>query len=166
MRECEEINTDFPVLYRIPKELYRIVDYIFKNGKKEKGLFSESGIYRFDKLGDENELIAIREALDTGAEFPSIRYENIFKKSIHSMCETLLLFLKSLENFIIPLKLIPSKPIEEKLLPQYVNTLLTQLQTPNINVLLYIISFLRELIADSSSNEISSDMIGIFYYHY
>lgn len=67
-------ETEKFVKLKIPKELWRIVDYLYKNALEEEDLFLESG--------DQEEIEAIREALDTGSEFNKI-------ENIHSMAETL-----------------------------------------------------------------------------
>lgn len=55
------VPMDMKPVMNIPKEIYRIVDYIYKNGSKTKGLFTEHG--------SDEECAAIREALDVGEEF-------------------------------------------------------------------------------------------------
>lgn len=95
----------------IPKELWRIVDYIYRKGLdevhvlevksnqhadlsfggKQRGLFSQSGI--------QSEMEQIRELLDYGRSFDE------YTGSIHSMAEILFRFLESLAEPIIPFAL-------------------------------------------------------------
>ena len=56
-KEKIEANAGKPKL-KIPKELWRLVDYIYKHGMRENGLFQESGNPRDFEI--------IREKLDTG----------------------------------------------------------------------------------------------------
>lgn len=65
----------------IPKELWRIVDFIYKNGLQEEGLFTTNGV--------EDEIKRIKENIDCGTEFQ-------LPLSIHSMCEVFIYFIKNL----------------------------------------------------------------------
>ena len=53
-----------PVVMAIPKELWRMVDYLLKAGCETSGLWTDRGI--------EGEDVIIRDALDEGIHFPSI----------------------------------------------------------------------------------------------
>ena len=50
----------------IPKELWRMVDYLLQAGCETSGLWTDKGI--------EGEDTIIRDALDEGTPFPSIEY--------------------------------------------------------------------------------------------
>ena len=58
-----------PVVMAIPKELWRMVDYLLKAGCETSGLWTDRGI--------EGEDVIIRDALDPGILFPSIEYDFI-----------------------------------------------------------------------------------------
>jgi inositol polyphosphate 5-phosphatase INPP5B/F len=113
----------------IPKELWRMVDYIYHQGISEKNLFSTSGIL--------SEMDAIREALDTGDEFPLV--------SVHSMCECLLRFLESLPQPIYPLNLCAQYD-ESDSLESFCRQSLLKLPIVHYNVFIYVVSFLREVL--------------------
>ena len=53
-----------PVAMAIPKELWRMVDYLLKAGCNTTGLWTDKGME-----GDE---VLIRDALDEGTPFPAI----------------------------------------------------------------------------------------------
>jgi phosphatidylinositol-bisphosphatase len=67
----------------IPKELWRIVDYIYRNGLGKSNLFGGGTFEEVEK---------IREALDTGEEFGNV--------TVESMAE---IFIKFLESFPQPI---------------------------------------------------------------
>lgn len=63
-RESEEITMTMPVVMAIPKELWRMVDYLLKTGCETAGLWTDKGV--------EGEETVIRDALDEGTPFPAI----------------------------------------------------------------------------------------------
>lgn len=63
-RESEEITMTMPVAMAIPKELWRMVDYLLKTGCETAGLWTDKGV--------EGEDTVIRDALDEGTPFPAI----------------------------------------------------------------------------------------------
>jgi phosphatidylinositol-bisphosphatase len=73
----------------VPKELWRIIDFIYRRGLGERGLFLTSG--------DAIEIKAIQAALDMGEEFPPC--------SIHSMAEVLIKFLENFPKPVYPYSL-------------------------------------------------------------
>lgn len=77
----------------VPKELWRLVDALWSgNALREKDLFALGG--------DLNEIVAIRNSLDTGGEFqPS---------SPHSFANALLAFVGSFAKAILPLDVYPT----------------------------------------------------------
>jgi len=147
------VKTPMPVRYAtpdssgkvltLPKELWRIVDFIFHRGMDEDGLFMTSGNPR--------QIEKIRECLDTGQDFlPSF--------GIHSMAETLIRFLESLAEPIF----------SRSLCNQYQDTMnitawckqaLMQLSAAHYNAFIYMISFLREMLKHSAKNRLSPDQL-------
>merc|ERR1712146_167211 len=128
----------------IPKELWRIVDALWRNGSLEKDLFILPGI--------PYEVQEIREALDTGADLP----KNI---SIHSLVEMFSLFFTSLPVPIIPSSLLPSPDMDPANYRSFARKLLEQLSVYNYNVLVYIISFFRELLKHADHNKLNKDKL-------
>jgi phosphatidylinositol-bisphosphatase len=121
----------------LPKEIWRMVDYIFKFGMDKEGLFSTPGI--------QPEIEKIRECLDTGQEFG--------KFGIHSMAEALIVFLKSLVEPVFP-ESIWSQYNEGMSLTAWCKQALLQLPPANYNTFVYLTSFLREVLKHSSKNKI------------
>nr|KAG5691659.1 hypothetical protein BaRGS_022934 [Batillaria attramentaria] len=74
-------------LYMVPKELWRLVDHIVVNGKEKENLFQVPGL--------QSEIQQIRDALDTGVP-------EVLPGSVHSVAESLLLFLECLAEPVIP----------------------------------------------------------------
>nr|XP_027195642.1 inositol polyphosphate 5-phosphatase OCRL-1-like [Dermatophagoides pteronyssinus] len=74
----------------IPKELYILIDHLYRNGYVNVNIFQISGM--------ENEFYIIRDSIDSG------EIEKINNVSEHSVAEALLLFLETLPESIIPFK--------------------------------------------------------------
>lgn len=56
------VNQQSPILYSIPRELWLLVDHIYRNGLKVKELFETSALHE--------EIILIRDWLDNGSLDP------------------------------------------------------------------------------------------------
>jgi phosphatidylinositol-bisphosphatase len=83
------------------------------------------------------EVIAVREALDTGAEFGAV--------SVHSVAEVLLALLQALPSPVIPEKLMPSMELDQQNLRPWTRRFLEQLPPLSYNVFVYLVSFFREV---------------------
>lgn len=81
--------------------------------------------------GTPAEVVAIREALDTGADFPPC--------SIHSLAETLTGLLTSLPQPVIGAKLLPTMELDAQNLRPWTRRFLEQLAPLNYNVFVYLI---------------------------
>ncbi|GAB5362676.1 hypothetical protein AAMO2058_000818100 [Amorphochlora amoebiformis] len=126
----------------LPKELWRLVDYIYRKGMDEEDLFLTSG--------DENEIGDIRECLDTGRGFSSF--------GIHSMAEAFIQFLVSLKNPVFPMKFIDEMHSDSNL-SDFCKQALLNLTPIHYNAFVYVISFLREVLKHSASNKLTADKI-------
>lgn len=114
----------------VPKELWRVIDAIYEKGIEEPYLFVEPGL--------EDEVIMIRESLDTG---------NLFGQfSIHSYAELLVSFLSSLLSPVIPTALFPTTEIDSQTIQMSTRRLLEELPPIHYNVFVYVISFFREVL--------------------
>lgn len=118
---------------RIPKELWRLADFIFRNGLEEPDIFSQRGIPA--------EMSIIRECLDTGADIPT-------NLSAHSVCETVLEFLSSLAQPVIPV-VYYTQAIDSGASYAFCKQIVEALPDVNYNVFYYLISFGRELLDTS-----------------
>ena len=129
----------------IPKELWRLVDALW-NGKAllEKDLFQ--GTY------DESEVAAIREALDTGVDFPP-------NCTPHAYVEAMTTFLASLAKPIIATDLYPNVEVDETTQKQLCKRFLDALPPLSYNVLVYVVSFMREVLAQNGYNRSTPDRL-------
>mmetsp|Transcript_6235 Transcript_6235/g.9051 ORF Transcript_6235/g.9051 Transcript_6235/m.9051 type:complete len:807 (-) Transcript_6235:128-2548(-) len=128
IRRAERYGTNQAAVLCVPKELWRIVDAIFEKGLQENGLFVTPGL--------QDEVVRIRECLDTGAKFGDFE--------IHSMAEVLISFLRSLSLPIVPKDLFPTLEIDANNVQSTARVFLEKLPPIHYNVFIYIISFFRE----------------------
>jgi len=119
----------------MPKELWRLVDYIYKFGMDEEHLFRPKGIAR--------EVSDIREGLDNGKEFE--------RPSIHSMAEALIRFLESLIDPVFHYSYCTG--FEDTDLTQFCKDKLMNLPISHYNTFIYVISFLREVLKHGAKNK-------------
>lgn len=136
-----------PERLSIPKELWRIVDYLYRYALDEENLFLQTG--------DHKEMEAIREALDTGTPLAEA-----FHGSVHSMAETLLRFLESLAEPVIPFSLY-KQCLDSSNNYAQCKKLLGFLQTVNYNVFYYLMAFLREVLTHSHNNKLTPEKLGM-----
>ncbi|GMH70934.1 hypothetical protein TrRE_jg13140 [Triparma retinervis] len=128
-----------PASLSVPKELWRIVDAISEKGLHEKDLFLTPGFAA--------EVKQIRECLDTNSDF------GLFH--IHSMAEVLVSFLASLSEPIVPSTLFPTLEIDQGNIMPWSRRFLEELPPIHYNCFVYIISFFREILLYSNSNNLS-----------
>ena len=143
------VNTPSPVRFglptkevsqvlSLPKEIWRMVDALYARGMKEERLFVTSG--------EKAEIDAIRDDLDTGAEFG--------KYSIHSMAEALIYFLNSLAEPIFPPSIV-EQYAEGTNLTTFCKQALLLLTPAHYNAFIYLVSFLRECLKYADSNKLT-----------
>lgn len=130
---------------RIPKELWRLVDWLFKNALDVEDLFLESG--------DTFEMEQLREALDTGVELP--------KTLPHSVAETLLRLLESLEIPVIPFTFY--RNVLEVQSAAMAKQLVAKLPDIHYNSFFYIISFLREVLTRKEKNKLTPEKLAVVF---
>lgn len=138
-------ETDKAKWLRIPKELWRLVDWLFKNALDTEDLFLESG--------DSYEMDQIREALDTGSELPKV--------FPHSVSETLLRLLESLEVPVIPFSFY--RNVLEVQSAAMARQLVAKLPDIHYNTFFYIISFLRELLTRKEKNKLTAESLAVVF---
>jgi len=134
---------------RVPKELSRMVDHIYSEGLLEDGLFQQSSTQ-----SKKEEMEIIRECLDTGENF------NDYNLSLHSMAESIIQFLESLSEPIIPFALY-SQALEASDLSSC-RALVNQLPPVHSDVFQYLITFLRELLAHPENKLTAVNLVSIF----
>ncbi|ELT95411.1 hypothetical protein CAPTEDRAFT_130250 [Capitella teleta] len=128
----------------IPKEIWRLVDHLYKYGMEQDELFRQPGLH--------SEIQLIRDCLDQGKP-------RLLPGSVHSVAEALLLFLEVLPE--------PVVPYEHYDLCLHVcdnftqaKQVLQRLPTSHRNVFKYICAFLRELLKHSASNFLDARFLG------
>ena len=127
----------------IPKEMWRLVDSLSHTHGTEKNLLYTEGL--FCTPGSIDEVIALREQLDTGAPFT--------KCSVHSVVEALVSFVTALPVNIIPLELLPTAEIELQSLRQWSRNLLGSLPGLQYNIFIYLLTLFREILSLSEYNK-------------
>eukprot|EP00968_Pinguiococcus_pyrenoidosus_P011551 scaffold935_cov248-Pinguiococcus_pyrenoidosus.AAC.10 len=129
----------------VPKELWRILDSLQTTGKEVSDIFFGQG--------HPEEVTAIREALDTGAELPT--------HTPHSMAEVLLSFLASLASPIIPQSVAVSLEAEytTQNLQPWTRRFLERLPPANYNTFVYLVSFFRYLLEYKVKNRLTPTKI-------
>ncbi|XP_044801166.2 type II inositol 1,4,5-trisphosphate 5-phosphatase isoform X3 [Bubalus bubalis] len=131
----------------IPKELWILVDYLYRNAIQQEDLFQQPGL--------RSEFDHIRDCLDTGM------IDNL-SASNHSVAEALLLFLESLPEPVICYSayrnclecsgnLTASKQV------------ITTLPACHRNVFTYLMAFLQELLKNSAKNHLDDNILASIF---
>ncbi|TDH74218.1 hypothetical protein CCR75_001459 [Bremia lactucae] len=131
---------------KVPKELWRMVNDIYTCSMLEKNLFVEAG--------SKVEILDLREALDTGAPFSP--------HSGYSMAELLVRWLQSLQHSVVPDNVLAIASTNGNM-AYGCRALLDGLSSVRYNVVLYLVSFLREVIKNSASNKQSPDKLAFVF---
>lgn len=125
----------------IPKELWRVVDAIYEKGLQTQDLFLTPG--------SPADVAQIREALDTGAPFAS-------PHSVHSYVECFKKLLSSLSVPVIPSHMFPMVEINSENI-QFMSRKFLEVLTPvHYNVLVYAMSFFREVLLYKDKNGLTA----------
>merc|ERR1719464_2239099 len=114
----------------IPKELWRMVDYIYKHGTKSPNLFQRETA--------RHEIQEIRECLDVGKEFDK-------RLTVESMANCMLQFLQSTIDPVFPASIAAGLQSRSSL-TSFCRNALMSLPLSHYNVFIYIIAFLREIL--------------------
>lgn len=133
---------------KVPKELWRMVNDIYQNFMQEKNLFVEAG--------NEVELAQLREALDTGQQFPP--------HSGYSTAELLLSWLQSLRQSVVPDEILTAAIANGNGdLTASCRALLEMLPPVRYNVVIYLVSFLREALKHTEANKLSAEKLAFVF---
>ena len=142
----DEYLTSIETTLSIPKELWRLIDHLYKYGMDAESIFIQRGIT--------TEISTIRECLDTGKAFT--RYE------IHSVGEALVRFLESLQDPVFPSSLCDSFK-DNMDVTQWCRQALMRLPLSHYNTFIYTISFLREILKHSSRNRLTPEKLSYIF---
>uniref|UniRef100_A0A3Q2XWG4 phosphoinositide 5-phosphatase n=1 Tax=Hippocampus comes TaxID=109280 RepID=A0A3Q2XWG4_HIPCM len=129
----------------IPKELWMMVDHLFRNAIKQEDIFQQPGL--------RSEFAEIRDCLDTGAA------DSLGGN--HSVAEALLLFLDALPEPVVPFAFYRQclECCSDAVQCEKVVSALPQCHR---NVFNYLAAFLRELLKNSASNRLDVTIVTIF----
>lgn len=134
--------------YPVPKELWFLCDLITSQGLQQEQLFLQPGL--------RSEMTLIRDWLDTGlpVDKPQV--------SIHSAAETMLIFLESLRDPIVPYNMY-SRCIESAQNYLQCKQIVSQLPSHHKQVFTYMCAFLREVIRHSAQNGIDPKILATLF---
>uniref|UniRef100_A0A1Y1K9C3 Rho-GAP domain-containing protein n=1 Tax=Photinus pyralis TaxID=7054 RepID=A0A1Y1K9C3_PHOPY len=130
-------NQQSSILYSIPRELWLLVDHLYRNGLKTRELFESTALHE--------EIIRIRDWLDLGSMDP-------IPGSIHAVAEALLLFLSYTRDPIIPYHLHDTCIAAASNYQNCKQIVMQKMSDLDRNVFLYLCMFLQELLKYSNEN--------------
>ncbi|KAM7453933.1 hypothetical protein BLSTO_05312 [Blastocystis sp. subtype 1] len=131
-RESAEVSVTAPVAMAVPKELWRMVDYLVNRGSAVPGLWTDRGVAGED--------VKIRDCLDENRPFEDI--------DVHSMADCLLDWFCALQSPVIPEKCTSRIEKGEKINSEFVEVFLNMMSPVRKNVFVYMIIEQNELTAD------------------
>ncbi|XP_078003908.1 LOW QUALITY PROTEIN: inositol polyphosphate 5-phosphatase OCRL [Phascolarctos cinereus] len=128
---------------QVPKEIWLLVDHLYKNGCQQEDLFQTPGM--------QEELQNIIDCLDTSIP-------ETVPGSNHSVAEALLIFLEALPEPVICYELY-QRCLDYSHDPRLSRQVISHLPRCHRNVFRYLMSFLRELLKHSKTNNVNVNMI-------
>ncbi|XP_078187392.1 type II inositol 1,4,5-trisphosphate 5-phosphatase isoform X14 [Callithrix jacchus] len=131
----------------IPKELWMMVDYLYRNAVQQEDLFQQPGL--------RSEFEHIRDYLDTGM------IDNL-SASNHSVAEALLLFLESLPEPVICYSAYHNC-LECSGNYTASKQVISTLPTFHNNVFKYLMAFLQELLKNSAKNHLDENILASIF---
>ncbi|KAM4699188.1 type II inositol 1,4,5-trisphosphate 5-phosphatase isoform 1-T1 [Discoglossus pictus] len=131
----------------IPKELWMMVDHLYRNASQQEDLFQQPGL--------RSEFEAIRDCLDTGSP-------EYLSGSNHSVVEALLLFLESLPEPVVCYQAYDTCLECAGYYPRS-KEVISMLPLTHKNVFNYLISFLRELLNNSEKNHLDIHILASIF---
>uniref|UniRef100_A0A674E6S7 phosphoinositide 5-phosphatase n=1 Tax=Salmo trutta TaxID=8032 RepID=A0A674E6S7_SALTR len=140
--ETRSVIIDKPL--DIPKEIWQMVDHLYRNALKQGELFQQPGL--------RSEFVEIRDCLDTGMP-------DSLPGSNHSVAEALLLFLDALPEPVVPFSLY-QQCLECCSNTSQCKKVVSLLPRCHKNVFNYIAAFLRELLKHSTHNNLDVNILG------
>nr|XP_020029248.1 type II inositol 1,4,5-trisphosphate 5-phosphatase isoform X3 [Castor canadensis] len=145
--QAEDDGSQLERPMEIPKELWMMVDYLYRNAIQQEDLFQQPGL--------RSEFEHIRDCLDTGM------IDNL-SASNHSVAEALLLFLESLPEPVICystyhncLECSGNYTVSKQII--------STLPTFHKNVFNYLMAFLQELLKNSAKNHLDENILASIF---
>lgn len=135
------------VLYQIPRELWNLVDYLYRNGLKTRELFEGSAL--------REEIYNVRDWLDNGSLDP-------MPGSVHAVADCLLLFLSFTKDPIVPYHL-QNKCADVSEYFISCKEVIEMFPTLHRNTFLYICMFLQELIKYRADNGVERHGLAVMF---
>ncbi|XP_060688709.1 inositol polyphosphate 5-phosphatase OCRL isoform X2 [Hemiscyllium ocellatum] len=132
---------------QIPKEIWLLVDHLFKNASQQEDLFQTPGT--------QEELQQIFDCLD-------MSIPQTIPGSNHSVAEALLIFLEALPEPVICYEL-HVRCLESSFDNRSCRQLISQLPRSHRNVFKYLMAFLRELLKHSEENKLDARMLATLF---
>uniref|UniRef100_A0A8C1HWM4 phosphoinositide 5-phosphatase n=1 Tax=Cyprinus carpio carpio TaxID=630221 RepID=A0A8C1HWM4_CYPCA len=145
VRSLSNPETDKP--QDIPKEIWMMVDHLFRYAKKQEELFQQPGL--------RGEFEEIRDCLDTGSL-------DTLPGSNHSVAEALLLFLDALPDPVIPFSFYP-QCLDCCSDSSRCRQIISVLPQCHKNVFNYLIAFLQELLKHSAHNRLDVSILASIF---
>ncbi|XP_017206941.1 type II inositol 1,4,5-trisphosphate 5-phosphatase isoform X3 [Danio rerio] len=127
----------------IPKEIWMMVDHLFRYAKKQEDLFQQPGL--------RSEFEEIRDCLDTGCL-------DTLPGSNHSVAEALLLFLDALPEPVIPFSFY-QQCLDCCSDSSHCRQIISMLPQCHKNVFNYLTAFLQELLRHSAYNRLDVNVV-------
>uniref|UniRef100_A0A673N6L8 phosphoinositide 5-phosphatase n=1 Tax=Sinocyclocheilus rhinocerous TaxID=307959 RepID=A0A673N6L8_9TELE len=141
VRSLSNPETDKP--QEIPKEIWMMVDHLFRYAKKQEELFQQPGL--------RSEFEEIRDCLDTVGL-------DTLPGSNHSVAEALLLFLDALPEPVIPFSFYP-QCLDSCSDSSQCRQIISVLPQCHKNVFNYLTAFLQELLKHSAHNRLDVNIL-------
>lgn len=132
----------------IPKELWQLIDAIYRRGLGDKNLFLETGV--------QQEMEQIREALALGTPLEDLTC------SVYSLGEALVRLLESFSQSVVPSTLY-RQCLETAHSFTMSKQLLSFLPPAHYNVFHYVTAFLREVLTQAAKNQLSLSQLALLF---
>ncbi|XP_065223598.1 type II inositol 1,4,5-trisphosphate 5-phosphatase [Planococcus citri] len=143
----KKLDADPEDPYQVPKEIWFLVDHLYRNAMKQQHLFEQPGLH--------SELLLIRDWLDTGVP------EHL-PGSVHSVAEALLLILDSTPEPIVPYSM-HVDALNASTSYIQCKQIIMSLPILNRTVFLYLCAFLQELLSHCADNNLDAKTIATLF---
>uniref|UniRef100_A0A674MAE2 phosphoinositide 5-phosphatase n=1 Tax=Takifugu rubripes TaxID=31033 RepID=A0A674MAE2_TAKRU len=140
-----DMNAENPLA--IPKELWMMVDHLFRHAIKQEDIFQQPGL--------RSDFAEIRDCLDTGMP-------DSLPGSNHSVAEALLLFLDALPEPVVPYSFY-QQCLDCCSNASHCEKVISMLPQCHQNVFNYLTAFLRELLKHTANNRLDVNILSTIF---